>query len=326
MTAILTDFNQVTNCFYKGEHFSVRDNGSVLRHARDGKRFRKDDNNWTWGKPNAKTGYMEIGSEGVHRIVAKAFHGAPPSKEYVADHIDTNKKNNRPDNLRWVTRLENILLNPITAKRIAIVCGSVENFLADPLKFRDRFQEPNIKWMQSVSIEEARTSKERLMAWATSESTCLAGGTLDEWIFKEKSDVAEVDEPEFTPSETLNALQKNWKTVNSFPCCPTEVCQSPVKTYAENLKIGIAFSRNRFSTSIINEFTLSNDESTLWIICKDSDSNAVKAWSLAQVTYSDNLFVHTGFGQFFEEIGVKKQLILAQGKEWTGGDSIDDFC
>ena len=50
--------------------------------------------------------------------MATAFHGEPPTKEHVVDHIDTNKQNNRPENLRWVTRLENILLNPITAKRI----------------------------------------------------------------------------------------------------------------------------------------------------------------------------------------------------------------
>lgn len=237
MPEIQFDFNQQSDCFYKGEIFSVRDNGSVLRHARDGKRLRKDDDKWTWGKPNAKSGYMEIGSDGVHRIVATAFHGAPTSKEYVVDHIDTNKKNNRPENLRWVTRLENILLNPITARRIAIVCGSVENFLADPRKFREKFKEPNIKWMQAISIEEARVSKERLMAWAASERTYLAGRTLDEWIFKEKRDDTEDEEFELTASQTSNAIQKNWKTATAFPCCPTEISENPVKKYAENLKI-----------------------------------------------------------------------------------------
>ena len=43
---------------------------------------------------------MEIASERVHRIVATVFHGDSPTSEHVVDHIDTNKRNNRPENLR----------------------------------------------------------------------------------------------------------------------------------------------------------------------------------------------------------------------------------
>ncbi len=125
----LDDFEQEAQCLYKDENYSVRDNGTVLRHTPINKRTRPTDNQWTFGKLNIKTGYLEIASVRIHRIVATAFHGEPPTKEHVVDHIDTNKQNNRPDNIRWVTRLENILLNPITAKRIEIVCGSVEAFL-----------------------------------------------------------------------------------------------------------------------------------------------------------------------------------------------------
>src|SRR6478609_2491960 len=134
------DFNREFDCNYEEEKYSVRDNGAVLKHSLRGKKPRPTDNQWTFGKPNVKTGYMEIVSVRVHRIVATAFHGEPPSNGHVVDHIDTNKRNNRPENLRWVTRLENVLLNPITARKIEIICGSVEAFLADPSKFRDKFQ------------------------------------------------------------------------------------------------------------------------------------------------------------------------------------------
>ena len=90
MGSYLDDFTRVIECVYKGEQYSVRDNGAVLRHARNGKRLRKYDNQWTFGKPNIKTGYMEIASVRIHRIVATAFHGEPPTKEHVVDHIDTN--------------------------------------------------------------------------------------------------------------------------------------------------------------------------------------------------------------------------------------------
>lgn len=38
-----------------------------------------------------------------HNLMCTAFHGEKPSKDHVADHIDLNPTNNRPDNLRWLT-------------------------------------------------------------------------------------------------------------------------------------------------------------------------------------------------------------------------------
>lgn len=129
---LLNDYKDIKDCVYKGEHYSVRDNGAVLRYSRTGKRKRKDDDVWTFGKANEQTGYMEIGSERVHRIVAYAFLGEPPTPQHVVDHIDTNRRNNRPQNLRWLTKLENVLNNPITRKKIEYLCGSVEAFVNDP--------------------------------------------------------------------------------------------------------------------------------------------------------------------------------------------------
>lgn len=43
----------------------------------------------------------------IHRLVASAFIDNPLNKKYV-DHIDSNKDNNRVDNLQWVTCSENI--------------------------------------------------------------------------------------------------------------------------------------------------------------------------------------------------------------------------
>lgn len=48
----------------------------------------------------------------VHRLVAQAFLPNPKNKPEV-DHIDTDRSNNRVDNLVWVSRVENNN-NPLT--------------------------------------------------------------------------------------------------------------------------------------------------------------------------------------------------------------------
>ena len=159
MRNLLNDYKEIKDCIYKGETYSVRDNGAVLRHSRIGKRVRKEDDIWTFGKANEQTGYMIIGGERVHRIVAYAFLGEPPTPQHVVDHIDTNRRNNRPQNLRWLTKLENVLLNPITRKRIEFLCGSIEAFINDPSIIQEFANDnPNFAWMRTVSAEEAKAS------------------------------------------------------------------------------------------------------------------------------------------------------------------------
>ena len=80
------EYKETTECVYKGEQYSVRDNGAVMRHLREGKRPRKDDGVWTFGVKNNANGYMLIGSHRVHIIVATAFYGERDSKVYVVDH------------------------------------------------------------------------------------------------------------------------------------------------------------------------------------------------------------------------------------------------
>ncbi len=49
------------------------------------------------------------GHFGVHRLVALAFFGAPPTGQHQAAHNDGDRKNNHLSNLRWATPSENSL-------------------------------------------------------------------------------------------------------------------------------------------------------------------------------------------------------------------------
>ena len=129
---MIDDYNEVKECVYKDEHYSVRNNGAIFRHKREGRKMRIDDERWTFGIKNSKTGYMMLGQHRVHIIVATAFLGARDSKVYVVDHKDTNRCNNRVENLRWFTKLENALNNEITRNKIICICGSIEAFVENP--------------------------------------------------------------------------------------------------------------------------------------------------------------------------------------------------
>lgn len=163
----VNDFNEEKICVYKDETYSVRDNGAVLRHPKNKDKPRQFDNNWTFGKVDSKTGYMKIADKRVHIIVATAFQGEQQTSKYVVDHIDTNRQNNRIENLRWVTRLENILLNPITCKKIELLCDcTIEEILKDISILQKHSLPPDISWMGTVSQEEAEKSLERMSNWA----------------------------------------------------------------------------------------------------------------------------------------------------------------
>ena len=118
----INSFSEEKDCIFEGEKYSVRDNGAILRHPKENSRKRANDNIWTFGKENNQNPYLLFAGVRVHRIVATAFLGEPPNSTYVVDHKDTNCRNNRPENLQWLTRLENALKNTITRKKIEFLC------------------------------------------------------------------------------------------------------------------------------------------------------------------------------------------------------------
>ncbi len=194
---MINDYKKVKECVYKGEHYSVRDNGAVMRHLREGMKPRKLDGVWTFGSKNSQNGYMHVGSHRVHIIVATAFYGAHDSKVYVVDHIDTNRCNNRVENLRWFTRLENAINNEITRNKIIAICGSIEAFIENPSILHERmglFGEPSLEWMRTVTREEAFIAYENLKQfWAeqAKRPKQLAGGKLNDIVYRKQLNISE---------------------------------------------------------------------------------------------------------------------------------------
>lgn len=328
---IMDCFTEEKQCVYKGEVYSVRDNGAVMRHARPGKVKRKLDDVWSFGIKNDTNGYMYLATARVHRIVAAAFLEKEPSPNHVIDHIDTNKCNNRPENLRWVTRLENALSNPITRRRIILCCGSIENFLANPALLRTSSVGQMFDWMRTVSPEEARISKDRLQKWAKEDSVPTGNGKLGEWIYKsdKKDTLAENNEEEQVfQSETKNAVQIDWRTPTMFPQCPENPGDIPLQEYLNNLVEDVVFATNQYGDSKVLKADFNKDKNAIFVATYAASEMAVKGYALAQIEYdsTNNVYRHKSCGTFFEEKGVIKYFTTERGYEWTGGDVFDDFC
>lgn len=358
----IDNFTQIKECVYKGNIYSVRDNGAVFRHAK-GKIY-KNDNCWSFGTLNHKNGYLYLGSARVHRIVAMAFLGEPPTREHIIDHIDTNRQNNRPENLRYLTRLENALLNPLTRQKIIYYCGSIEAFLKNPKILREKIaaNEPqNFQWMRQVSAEEAQNCLKNLeylflQREYTKKDYSYQNKGIGEWIYKPLSintKPTESIQNDFYDIQAIfptNAKQRNWRTPSEFPLCPKSKEQNPLEIYMKNMQKDKVFSSNQYGTSVIMEYVLlqgditqenlaqnrqnSKDlqmqdfkvnENALLVLCKFEPPN-VKKYSLTKVTYENDYFTHTALGTYFDESAGYKYFTLAQGLEWKGGEVFDDYC
>jgi len=362
---LLLLFETEVEVLFKDELYRVRDNGAVMRCARPRRRRRPLDEIWTFGTLNRHSGYPELAGHVVHRIVATAFHGPCPSAEYVVDHIDTNRQNNRADNLRWVTRLDNILLNPITRTRIELEYGSLEAFFENPgASFL-----PNMEWMRAVTKEQAAESRKRLMAWAQTGQNSR-GGTLGEWVYqpnqpdrqqveakggdsqltaaqREGLEVPTFDfpvterevripgavktmspyepEPLDTVSLTTNAFQRKWRTPTEFPQCPSVAVEGAMQEYLGRLVTGAVFARTPYGENLVVEAAIGPDYA-LSVVCS-APPGSVKGWTHARVYVENEMFCHESGGTFFENTGALKAHCIAIGAPYEHyGESIDDYC
>lgn len=374
MTLIdVNDFIRETECIYEGEQYCVRDNGAIFRHQRLGKRKRPTDQQWTFGKENSSNPYLHLSDVRIHRIVATAFHGEPPNPQYVVDHIDTNCRNNRPENLRWVTRLENALMNPVTRKKIEFICGSIQAFLDNPSSLNSYEVERSFAWMRTVTVEEAQYCKERMSLWVNSEKK-PSGGSWSDWIYKpiKEKEILKIEpqlertltkdfktydksplsvsgdmkpiedslgkwdyesmvenerfgrEPELVMALTEKCAQSKWRVPSYFPCCPEEIGTPPLEAYFQNLKIGAVFAYNgTYPQSTILEFIKNKDNVSILVMC---EREGIKPWSIAEITFENGFFIHSNLGSFFNKDGANKVFCIKQGLEWTGIDTIDDYC
>lgn len=109
---------------------NVKDNGKLIDFSK-----------------RANLRYYQVHLFYVHRMVAELFIPNPENKPFI-DHINTNKHDNRAENLRWATQTEN-MNNPLTIKNMK------EGWTAEVRKShaasRKKFADEHPEWKAEIS-------------------------------------------------------------------------------------------------------------------------------------------------------------------------------
>lgn len=350
----------IRECEFKGELYSVREDGAIMRHQRKEGKVRPLDNKWTFGKKNPSNGYMTLGSARVHIIVATAFHGVHDTTRFVVDHIDTNRCNNRPENLRWLTKLENILLNEITRKKVELICGSIEAFLENPsLLYGYETEDTNFRWMRNVTKEEAQNCLDNWKHWAKTAAPDpnykKAESHVGDWLYNStpsnhlastkelenpfkkailnsqrgfRGSMAEPQrEPEYKEEDFYNdsltpfAKQK-WRTPTEFPCCPNVCEENGLDQYLANLKPGALFSSNVYAKYSVMDRAKRPQKNDLIILCsKIVEEEEEIDYTINIVTMKNGFYFHECFMRYYNK-GYANHIYKTQigEEEWTDWD------
>lgn len=310
------EYSSVVECTYKERRYLVRDNGAILRLPMNGRQPSKYDNVWTFGVKDKVTGYMLLASSvRVHRVVATAFHGAPEGAEMVVDHKDTNRCNNRPENLRWVTRLENVLENEATRKKIAFLCGSLQAFIDNPSIIREKALPRNFEWMRTVTKAEAEACKTRIEEWAKRDSVSVSSNertSIDESIFKPiGGDIQKVNIHSQYPYDEIKSYY--WQEQNNgsrwecrvfshtetslFPSAPfSDVpAMSVMDEYRRSLTPGSDYLISRYYKLIVNEVVSINDNALLRVLAERPNSNRTYVF---EISFNGVFIAHRKIGSF----------------------------
>lgn len=192
-------------------------------------------------------------------------------------------------------------------KRVELLYGSIEEFLADPTKPKNGNLAKGWEWMRSVSPTEA----------CIAESACSLGPNLTVPMGAPL--------PELVLSKTPGSVQRKWKVPAEFPLCPEAADATPLATYFKRLHPGATVAISPYGVTRVGKAATSLDGERLFIL-GEHGPDAIKRWSLTQVTFADGRFVHESQGTFFTGEGAEKNFVLAQGLPWEGGDTFDDFA
>ena len=126
----------------------------------------------------------------------------------------------------------------------------------------------------------------------------------------------------YTKSRTKYALQPSWfKTDYYFPRCPK--VKGNLQDYYQNLNIGGVLNFNKLGKTIIEEKAFVN--SHIIIKCLMPQHPIFYGCVMDIYLNPEGEYIHDCVGTYRFEDGLEKYFQIRQGKEWLGGDVMDDY-
>ena len=183
----------------------------------------------------------------IHGLVSLAFYGTPPKdgKRYEPNHIDGNKHNNRPNNLEWVTRSQNVQHAFDTGLCISGLRIEAINVITKEVKKYNSLNKMSKEW----GIE--RYILRRIIARHRDEPY------LGEWIFI----LDDTDDKKINRYQSQDIIYKDYVTGNVTICRDSEVAskQTGIKGASINartrgrVKIGLSLL-GRYVFQLLRDF------------------------------------------------------------------------
>ena len=125
------------------------------------------------------------------------------------------------------------------------------------------------------------------------------------------------------PSLTPNAMQLNWRVPTEFPLCPSLHLDMPLQQYLEKLSPNALFCKNNVYKSYVLKAELSLDGRHISVL---AIPDGMASFALSEITFKDGKYIHENIRSFFSEDGAEKYYTISLGKEWIGGDVLEDYC
>ena len=152
--------------------YEVSSNGDSIRNVKTNRLFYPSSKSGNYINTTLRDNNNKPKTVYMHRLVASAFHLNPNNKPEV-NHIDGNTTNNHPDNLEWVTRLE----NSKHAWEIGLNQGVIDNNKSRPKEHfqkmgraNRKYSDDDIRFMRSSFNSKTLTQKELSVMFDTNVS------------------------------------------------------------------------------------------------------------------------------------------------------------
>lgn len=123
----------------------------------------------------------------------------------------------------------------------------------------------------------------------------------------------DIDINECYNSLTEKALQ-TYTTASEFPCTPKEITNTPLKDYYNNLEKGNLFSKNKYYSAVIDKVEINERENSILILCISTDSKSENCFSIFEVTFKSNYFIHKYWTRHWNKESIEKIFDYLLGK------------